>query len=105
MKSTRLLTPAETELLDAAEYYERQRPGVGVRFLDAVEAVKAEIEHFPSIGATHGKRFRSLCVQGFPYIVIYQDRPEECLIVAVAHTSRRPGYWKERLRYQVPAPD
>jgi hypothetical protein len=49
MKSTRLLTPAEAELFDAAEYYERQRRGVGHRFLDAVEAVRDKIERFPSI--------------------------------------------------------
>ena len=98
MKSTRLLTPAEAELFQAAEYYERQRLGVGARFLDAVEAVKTEIEHFPAIGQVHDGWFRSLCVQGFPYIVVYQDRPEECLIVAIAHSSRRPGYWKVRLK-------
>ena len=97
MKSTRLLTTAETELLEAAEYYERQRPGVGRRFLDAVESAKVVLEHFPAIGTKQGKRFRSLDVQGFPYAVIYQVTPGECLIVAVAHTSRRPGYWKERL--------
>ena len=97
MKSTRLLASAETELFDAAEYYERRRDGVGFRFLDTVEAVRDEIERFPTIGQAQGGRFRSLLVQGFPYIVVYQDRPEECLIVAVAHTSRRPGYWRKRI--------
>jgi plasmid stabilization system protein ParE len=65
--------------------------------LDAVKAVRGEIAQFPSIGQAQGGRFRSLLVQGFPYIVVYQDRPEECLIVAVAHTSRRPGYWRKRI--------
>jgi len=33
----------------------------------------------------------------FPYALIYIERPEFVLIVAVAHFKRRPGYWRERL--------
>jgi toxin ParE1/3/4 len=98
MKSTRLLAPAEAELFAAAEYYERQRPSVGRRFLNAVEEAKVELEHFSAVGRVFATRFRSLRVQGFPYTIVYQERWEECLIVAVAHTSRRPGYWQERLK-------
>ncbi|MBI4026729.1 MAG: type II toxin-antitoxin system RelE/ParE family toxin [Verrucomicrobia bacterium] len=34
----------------------------------------------------------------FPYAVIYLEEAERILIFAVMHMSRRPGYWKERLR-------
>jgi hypothetical protein len=35
-------------------------------------------------------------VQGFPYKVAYRIRDHDIHIVAIAHTSRRPGYWKNR---------
>lgn len=35
--------------------------------------------------------------RGFPYRVIYFARDDLLMIVAVAHTKRRPGYWRERL--------
>lgn len=34
----------------------------------------------------------------FPLVIIYQVLDEEVLVVAIAHTSRRPGYWRSRLR-------
>lgn len=33
----------------------------------------------------------------FPYRVVYFVRDDELLIVAFAHQSRRPGYWKQRI--------
>jgi hypothetical protein len=34
----------------------------------------------------------------FPFTLIYRERPSGVIqIVAVAHTSRKPGYWKHRL--------
>jgi len=48
-----------------------------------------------------GKRlsrpFRRALVPRFPYIVVFEAREEEIVIVAVAHASRDPGYWEHRL--------
>ena len=33
----------------------------------------------------------------FPYTIVYTEFAEEILIIAVAHTSREPGYWRRRL--------
>ena len=40
---------------------------------------------------------RKLRLRKFPFSIIYIDRPEVVWVVAVAHGSRRAGYWKERL--------
>jgi toxin ParE1/3/4 len=41
---------------------------------------------------------RSGRVAGFPYRLIYWwTDGEYSLVVAIAHTKRRPGYWKARL--------
>jgi hypothetical protein len=34
----------------------------------------------------------------FPYDIVVRELSEEILVVAVAHHSRRPGYWRDRLR-------
>ncbi|WP_407936397.1 hypothetical protein [Limnochorda pilosa] len=39
---------------------------------------------------------RRVLVRGFPYQVVYHLRPDEIVIVAVAHLKRRPGYWRNR---------
>jgi hypothetical protein len=33
----------------------------------------------------------------FPFSVVYLDDPELITIIGVAHSERKPGYWKGRL--------
>lgn len=40
---------------------------------------------------------RRMLVKDFPYCIIYRRRDDVFEIIAFAHTSRRPGYWKKRL--------
>ncbi len=39
---------------------------------------------------------RRLLVPGFPYAIVYKVLPQQIVIVALTHTSRRPAYWNER---------
>lgn len=34
----------------------------------------------------------------FPYAVIVREGAAEIIVVAFAHTARRPGYWRGRLK-------
>ena len=56
------------------------------------------IEAYPEIGEERRGRHpsRQFSVLGFPYKVVYRICPQDTYVVAVAHTSRRPGYWKNR---------
>lgn len=40
---------------------------------------------------------RACRVDGFPYRVVYEVLPDAIYIIAVAHASREPGYWTNRL--------
>lgn len=40
---------------------------------------------------------RSKGVQGFPYRIVYFVNGDLMTVVAVAHTKRRPGYWRDRV--------
>jgi toxin ParE1/3/4 len=40
---------------------------------------------------------RRFVLRRFPFSIIYLDDPEVRSIVAVAHSKRKPGYWKVRL--------
>jgi plasmid stabilization system protein ParE len=42
----------------------------------------------------HGTR--RFVIQRFPFSVVYLDDPDIVTIVAVAHSKRKPGYWKDR---------
>lgn len=103
MRRIRLLEEAAQEAIEAAAWYEQERTGLGRDFAQAVEAALDLLEDdvvplTPMPGAAGARGARRLILKRFPYDVVVQERPEEILIVAVAHHSRRPGYWRDRLR-------
>jgi len=41
--------------------------------------------------------YRYIRARRFPYLLIFNTQPGgEIFVVALAHTSRRPGYWRRR---------
>ena len=97
MTGFRFLLPAEEEMTEAAIFYEDQAHGLGSEFLDDVQSSIDRLRDNPMIGhALTGELRRSL-LSRFPYSLIYVIKPDDLLIIAVAHQRRRPGYWRERV--------
>lgn len=60
----------------------------------AVVAIGANPPGYPA--HLHGTRFYRL--GRFPYLLVYLEvTADRVLVIAVAHTSRRPRYWRRRL--------
>ena len=99
MKPFQLSDPADAELTDAIRWYEQQRPGLGAELFDAISETIDLIRTHPDIGTPRATRLpsRQLRVNRFPFHIVYRIRENDIYIVAVAHTSRRPDYWKGRL--------
>jgi len=93
----RFLTPARQEFLAAVRYYERARSGLGSEFIDELEQALAEIAESPWSGSPFGESFRRRVLSRFPFEVVYRVGEDEILVLAVAHQSRRPFYWRNRL--------
>lgn len=86
------------ELFAASDYYDAERKGLGSLFLAAVEATVAKIKESPQAGAPSPDGVcRKWAVRGFKHRVIYLEMPAFIRIVAVAHPSRRPVYWRRRM--------
>lgn len=95
----RLHPAAERELAEAASRYEDARPGWGARFVTQLDGVFARIATAPNGGTLwRGGPVRTWRVGRFPYLVIYLAEAEGTVILALAHTKRRPGYWLPRVR-------
>ena len=87
-------------MIAAAEWYETRRSGTGDRFLSEVARYLDLITAHPGMGTSmrdrRGRELRAMRMRSFPYRIIYRQTPD-LLVVAVAHTSRRPNYWRSRL--------
>jgi toxin ParE1/3/4 len=88
---------AAAELIESASFYDQRRLGLGDEFLSAVEAVLELIRGQPGLRRRgHGGTF-SFRTKRFPFRIVYELHPDRVWIVAVAHLSRKPGYWARRL--------
>lgn len=82
----------------AADWYEARRDGLGKRFLDEVEAMFERIAAGPARFPRwmDDDRYQRAVLSRFPYVVMFISDPAKhtVTVVAVVHTSRKPGYWK-----------
>jgi plasmid stabilization system protein ParE len=95
---------AEFHLEAAAEYdaafdwYLERSPDAALRFDAEVDRALTQIIAAPQRWASGPDSTRNFLLRRFPFTLIYRERASgEIQIVAVAHTSRKPGYWKKRL--------
>ena len=86
---------AATEAQAAAEWYEGERPGLGSRFLNALRECLLALAESPGTCPKWAidPRFRVRWLKRFPYAVLFRVDGDVVRVFAVAHGSRRPGYW------------
>ncbi len=88
---------AREEFLQAVSFYEAQVPGLGLRFVAEIERCQNTLIETSLIGNPYGKRLRKFTVgDKFPYSIVYAVLGDILFILAYAHGSRRPGYWRSR---------
>ena len=97
-RPVRTLRAAGEEFAAAVRWYEQQRTGLGAEFFTAVSDTTAPIQDHPEIGApvSEDQRTRRVLLPRFPYQRVYRLMADEVVIVAVAHSRRQPGYWRDR---------
>lgn len=88
---------AEAELAEAVSYYDGKASGLGERLLSEVKAATRYIEEHPEIAPVIDLGVRAKVLVRFPYSLMYVVEDSELFIVAVAHQSKRPAYWVDRL--------
>lgn len=65
-------------------------------FVNEVERALDLLKQFPALGEGGTHKARSFPLHGFPYSLIYRLQSDTVRVIAVAHHSRRPGYWGGR---------
>ncbi len=88
---------AEMELIETAEYYELQVPGLGERFEAEVRRATDLLLKHPDIGSPADPHLRKFVLNRFPLTLYYSAISDVLRIEVVAHQSRRPGYWQSRV--------
>jgi toxin ParE1/3/4 len=92
---------ARDELSAAIDWYEERRRGLGAEVLAEVQHALELIARHPRVGTPVPRvaaeiRTRRVALRRFPYSIVYREAAEAICVVAFAHHSRRPGYWRPR---------
>ncbi len=87
---------AELEYSEALSWYAERSVEVANRFdveLDrTLQLIASDPERFPR----YDKRHRFYLMRNFPFQVLYRQHKNHLVVIAIAHTARKPGYWKSR---------
>jgi plasmid stabilization system protein ParE len=93
-------TEAQADVAAAFAWYEDQRAGLGLQFLDEIEHCLQRIAESPEACPVVYRRFRRALTSRFPYKVFYFLEADSINIVAVLHAARHPLRWRSRTRPQ-----
>jgi toxin ParE1/3/4 len=89
---------ANAESLDAYDRYDQTSTRNAKKFYAELDRIFDNIVVNPAFYGWYDDEFRFAILRKYPYAVIYRERSEDVVqVIAVAHTSREPGYWKDRV--------
>ena len=91
---------AEAEYYAQQDYYESQQTGLGLRFAQWATAHYRVLAANPHAFPVKWK-VRHCYMSIFPFDIVFEEFEDHIVIYAVAHTKRKPGYWRERLNDAV----
>ena len=98
MKQIIVLSEAELELWQAVDYYESRCVGLGLDFEHEVGRAFIDIQDAPERWPVRKNGTRCCLLNRFPYTVYYMELQDVIWVVAIAHMSRKPYYWRDRLK-------
>ena len=88
---------AAREAVAALEWYLERSEVAAARFLLELDRAIQWVASSPSRWPEYASGTRRFLLHRFPLSVIYRELPSRIQVLAVAHTRRRPGYWKNRV--------
>ncbi len=90
------------DISGGATWYAEQAPGLGGRFISAIESSIVRLRLFPEkaplVNWTHRDQIRRVVVLGFPISVFYGQYDGELVIFAVSHHKQSPRSWELRTK-------
>jgi plasmid stabilization system protein ParE len=97
MADVLILQAADDEYVAALRWYAERSIAAAIGFEAAVACAIDSITVHPSWAPVCDERHRFMIVRGYPFQVIYRiDGPASIVVVAIAHGSREPDYWRHR---------
>lgn len=89
---------AEADYRSGIDFYAKDSLEPARAFAHEFRAAIALLRERPLIGRPYVEGTRRKVLPRFPYAIIYDVQPHQLTVIAVAHHSRDPDYWLDRLK-------
>ena len=95
-----LIKEAQIDLDEIFIWYEEQRAGLGLKFIEGFEDTINKINRNPYYTINIEEGARSASLKKFPYEIIYRinETLQQIRIIAIIHQHRNPEWFKQRLK-------
>ncbi|HYE29800.1 MAG TPA: type II toxin-antitoxin system RelE/ParE family toxin [Methylomirabilota bacterium] len=97
MKAFRFHWRAARDVEEASAFYEARDTEVAARFLQELNAVIERARLRPLLFRVVRANVRRALLRRFPYALLFVLKDELVVIIGVAHLSRMPTFWVNRL--------
>jgi plasmid stabilization system protein ParE len=87
---------AQTDIREAALWYESREVGLGLRFVGEVRTSLSLISANPLRFPVLAEDVRRALLNGFPYSIYFLTSAHTVSVIAVLHQHRHPQSWKSR---------
>ncbi|MGD0253762.1 MAG: type II toxin-antitoxin system RelE/ParE family toxin [Verrucomicrobiota bacterium] len=98
MKRVWLKSPADLDYLQALEWYEERRPGLGQEFDAELLALFERIKRNPELFQKETSVVRKARMPRFKYRIYFAVEGDEIGVLAIWHPSRNPEALRQRLK-------
>ncbi len=88
---------AALEYEAAFDWYLERSWAAAEKFADEVSRAVSKIAEAPRRWPAGKLKTRRFLPARFPFAIVYRELPAVIQVLAVAHSHRRPGYWKKRV--------
>ncbi len=87
---------AESDIIEAVDWYLERDSQAAERFADAVDAAVAKIASRPDRYPFWDARHQFLLLRRFPFYVAYRVEAENLYVIAIRHTALGEADWADR---------
>jgi plasmid stabilization system protein ParE len=88
---------AIADVKSAVAWYQKRSPKAALDFIEELHRAADTIGEAPERWPAGRHDTRRFLLWRFPFVIIYSEQQSVVTIWAVAHSSRRPEYWGDRL--------
>ena len=104
MTKLRFTPQADEDVIRAALWYEKEREGLGIRFLERVEEAVDRIKAAPLGHQKVLKEARKCEIERFPYALWYSVEPDGNVVIGCLHGKRNRALVRERVSGVIELP-